>query len=85
MAAVLGTAPVPGSVVVNERTTVATGFALAQFVAGPGISGTAPGPQNASAMAANLADVRTGALSDVLKVPPNGNQTSTLRAFRLRL
>ena len=32
-------------------------------------------------MAANLADARTGGLSRVLATPPNGSQTSTLRAF----
>ena len=81
LAAVLGTAPVPSTVVVNERTTVAAGFALAQFITGRTITGKFPGPQNAAAMAANLADVRTGALSSVLQTAPNGNQTSTLRTF----
>ncbi|MGH3237769.1 MAG: hypothetical protein ACRDOH_31835, partial [Streptosporangiaceae bacterium] len=51
LASVLGTVPVPGSVVVNERTTVAAGFALAQFISGHGIAGKFPGPQNAAAMA----------------------------------
>jgi hypothetical protein len=81
LAAVLGTAPVPDTVVVNERTTVAAGFALAQFITGRSITGKFPGPQNAAAMAANLADVRTGGLSRVLQTAPNGNQTSTLRTF----
>ena len=58
LAAVLGTPPVRGPVVVNERTTVAAGFALAQFVTGLGVAGRAPGPQNASLMAADLVDVR---------------------------
>lgn len=73
--------PVPTRVVVNERTTVATGFALAQFIAGSGIAGKAPGVQNAAAMVGDLVDVRTGALSRVLLAKPNGNQTSTLRTF----
>jgi streptogramin lyase len=81
LASVLGPAPVPGAVVVNERTTVAAGFALAQFITGRSIAGKFPGPQNASAMAANLANVRTGSLSSVLQTAPNGTQTSTLRTF----
>ena len=51
LAAVLGAVPAPRRVVVNERTTVAFGFALAQFVSGRGIAGRAPGPQNAAGMA----------------------------------
>ena len=60
LASVLGAAPVPSTVVVNERTTVAAGFALAQFITGRSIAGKFPGPQNAAAMAANLVDARTG-------------------------
>jgi sugar lactone lactonase YvrE len=81
LALVLGAALAPGSVVVNERTTVATGFALAQFIAGRKIAGKAPGVQNAAGMAQNLVDVRTGGLGRVLETAPNGNQTSTLRTF----
>lgn len=81
LAAVLGTGRAPASVVVNERTTVAAGFALAQFVKGRSIAGPAPGPKNAAAMAGNLVDVRTGGLSKVLTTAPNGSQTSTLRTF----
>lgn len=81
LAAVLGTPPAPNRVVVNERTTVAAGFALAQFISAQGIGGLAPGLQNAAAMAGDLVDVRTGGLSAVLTSSPNGNQTSTLRTF----
>jgi sugar lactone lactonase YvrE len=82
LAAVLGTAPIPGNVVINERTTVAAGFALAQFVTDSGgIAGSSPGLPNAAAMAANLADVRTGRAATVLTTRPNGRATSTLRAF----
>ena len=81
LAAVLGTGSVTSPVVVNERTTVAAGFALAQFVSASGISGRAPGPQNAAAMAANLVGFRTGGLGQVLRSSPNGNETSTLRTF----
>ncbi len=49
---------VPGNVVVNERTTVATGNAFAQFVEGRQIKGNTYGMINAVHMAANLADPR---------------------------
>jgi sugar lactone lactonase YvrE len=81
LASVLGRAPVPRAVVVNERTTVATGFAMAQFIAGREMGGKAPGPQNAAGMAGNLVNVRTGGVSSVLAHSPNGRQTSTWRTF----
>jgi sugar lactone lactonase YvrE len=81
LAAVLGSAPRPRSVVVNERTTVATGFALAQFISGRRIAGSFPGLQNAAGMARNLADPRTGAAARVLQRSPNGPRTTTLRTF----
>src|ERR687897_3293216 len=77
----LGTPPLPRRIVVNERTTVATAFALAQFIGRVGIVGKAPGLQNAAAMVGNLVNVRTGGVSEVLSTPPNGIQTSTMRAF----
>jgi hypothetical protein len=79
LAAALGTGRVPRRVVVNERTTVAAGYALAQFIDGRRISGRAPGPRNAVSMAANLVDVRTGRVSAVLRRKPNGVATSTWR------
>lgn len=81
LAAALGTSPVPGRIVVNELTTVAAGFALAQFAHGAEIAGKAPGPQNAAAMSGDLVDIRTGAVGRVLQTPPNGYQTSTVRTF----
>jgi sugar lactone lactonase YvrE len=81
LAAALGQVPVPSHVVANERTTVAMGFAMAQFIAGHGVAGKAPGLQNAAAMADDLVDPRTGGLSPILRAKPNGTQTSTLRTF----
>ena len=54
---VLGPGPAPATVVVNEATTVATAFAMAQFTGGTEISGPSPGLPNAASMAHNLADV----------------------------
>ena len=81
LASAIGQAPVAGPVVVNERTTVAAGFAFAQFVNGLAIDGNRYGMLNAVRMAANLADPATGAVAAVLNLPPNGPETSTLRTF----
>lgn len=74
-------APIPRRVVINERTTVAAGYGLAQFIQGGRIAGSSPGLGNAASMAANLADARTGRAARVLRSRPNGHQTSTLRTF----
>jgi hypothetical protein len=71
----------PGDVVVNERTTVATGTAFAQFVDGGKIKGNTYGMINAVHMAANLADPQTGAVGVVLASTPNGTETSTFPMF----
>ncbi len=81
LATVLSTGRDQSSVRVNERTTVAAGFAEAQFISGWRIRGEAPGPQNAAMMARNLADPETGRLGNVLNTPPNGRQTPTRATF----
>ena len=43
LATVLGTAPVTNQVVINERSTVATAVAMAQFIEGTTIAGPSPG------------------------------------------
>jgi hypothetical protein len=83
LASAIGVGPstVPAHVVVNERTTVATGNAFAQFVDGHAIEGNTYGMTNAVHMAANLADPHTGAVGPVLASTPNGTETSTLATF----
>jgi hypothetical protein len=76
-----GPHPVAARVVVNERTTVATGNAFAQFVDGRRIEGNTYGMSNAVRMAGNLADPQTGAVGSVLATTPNGPETSTLATF----
>jgi hypothetical protein len=68
-------------IVVNDRTTVATGNAYAQFISAAGIAGDAVGMRNAAQMAANLADPLTGAVGTALASSPNGDETSTLATF----
>ena len=71
----------PGEVVINERSTVATGFALAQFLARGDASGNRIGLRNAGAMVGDLVDVASGGIAPVLGLAPNGSRTSTLPAF----
>lgn len=76
LASVLGRAsPLSLDYVVNERTTVAFAYALAQFTAGHDVSGPSPGLGNAAATAGNLVDVGNGAIAPVLDTPPNGSAT----------
>ena len=83
LAAALGTAPQAGMVVViNERTTVAIAYAMAQFLHDDvQVAGAYPGLQNAAATTQNLADRQTGQVGAVLANEPNGLDTSTLRTF----
>jgi hypothetical protein len=81
LAAALGEGAIPRTVKVNERTTVAMGFAMAQFVgAGGAVVGQNPGLRNAAAMSGDLVDLG-GGLSKVLREFPNGKSTSTLPTF----
>lgn len=80
-ATALGRPPFPRRIVVSDRTTVATAFALAQFIGANGIRGKAPGLQNGAAMVGDLVNVRTGLGSEVLSTAPNGAETSTLPTF----
>ncbi len=66
MATVLGPAAIPAGVVINERTTVAAAYAMAQFISGSSIAGTSPGLQNAFATMLNLVDPITGEVGSVL-------------------
>ncbi|MEY9962573.1 sugar lactone lactonase YvrE [Streptacidiphilus sp. MAP12-16] len=68
-------------VVINERTTVAAAYAMAQFTRAGAISGSYPGLQNAAAISHNLSDSGTGDVAPLLAAAPNGSLTSTLRSF----
>ena len=81
LALALGAGRVPNRVTLNERTTVAMGYAMAQFIKGNRVSGKNPGLRNAAAMTRNLVTRRRGLVAPVLAHFPNGSSTSTLRSF----
>lgn len=70
------------SITINELTTVAAAFAMAQFIQNNGIGGDAFGLQIASLMNDNLASPRSGASSEVLLTPPNADESNSLRSTR---
>lgn len=81
LVAVVGPAIAEG-IVINELTTVAAAFSMAQFSDGTRIAGNAFGLGIAAAMNRNLVDPLTGASSPVLLNPPNADQTNALRSTR---
>lgn len=82
LASVIGSGSrIPKRVVLNERTTVATGFAFAQFIHGRKIRGNTYGMLNAVRMAENMANPLTGAVGEVIARIPNGIETSTYPTF----
>jgi hypothetical protein len=74
-----GVAPTPSAeVTVNELTTAATSFALAQFSEQNGISGPTPGLQNAAATSFSLANMVDGTAGAVVTNDDNGTKNDTL-------
>ena len=67
-------------VAVNELTTVAAGYSMAQLMRDGEISGTHLALRVAASMSENLASPTTGATSPVLLASPNGDQTNSLRS-----
>jgi hypothetical protein len=70
-----------GPVVVNELTTVAAGYSLAQFAANGAVGGVNPGLRNAATMLRNFVDMSTGREPRFLRQAPNGSETETLSSF----
>jgi hypothetical protein len=80
LAAVIGTTT-PSAITINEMTTVAAAYAMAQFFRDGQIVGKSLPLQVAAGMAANLASVTTGTVSPVIQAPPNANETNALRSL----
>jgi len=67
--------------VVNERTTVATAYAMAKFLALGIIAGPNPGLANVAGTLRNMVDITTGGVANVLGTHPNGTSTVTMYGF----
>ena len=78
LAAVIGTTFAP-TLVINELTTVATAYAMAQWLDNGVIAGPAPSLQIAAGMAENLVAAATGTTSTVIRSSPNADETNTQR------
>ena len=63
---------------VDELTTVATAYALAQFIGPDGIAGPSPGLENAAATAFSLADPSSGKAGAVVTDQDNGAKNQSL-------
>lgn len=72
----------PTSVTINELTTVAASYSMAQFFRTGVISGNSFGLQIAAGMNDNIVTSATGQSSTVLLNSPNADQTNSLRSTR---
>ena len=72
----------PASVTLNELTTVAASYSMAQFLRSGVISGNSFGLQIAAGMNDNIVASATGQSSPVLLNSPNADQTNSLRSTR---
>jgi streptogramin lyase len=72
----------PASVTLNELTTVAASYSMAQFLRSGEISGNSFGLQIAAGMNDNIVVAATGQSSPVLLNSPNADQTNSLRSTR---
>ena len=69
----------PSAVIMNELTSVAASYSMAQFYRTGVISGDPFALRIAAEMNDNLVDVKSGASSQVLLSSPNADQTNSLR------
>lgn len=81
LATVIGS-ELPESITINELTTVAAGFAMAQFTVDGQISGDPFALRIAAGMNHNLVAIETGESSPVMLTSPNGDETNSLRSTR---
>lgn len=72
----------PATVTINELTTVAGSYSMAQFYKTGVISGNSFGLQIAAGMNDNIVTTATGESSPVLLNSPNADQTNSLRSTR---
>lgn len=68
----------PGSVTLNEITTIASVWTYAQFLNGSSIVGNGTGIYNAAANVRNIANIETGGPGPVIQNAVNGSRTNAL-------
>jgi hypothetical protein len=71
-----------GPITINELTTVAAGFSMAQFTVNGAISGDPFALRIAAGMNDNLVATDTGESSSVMLASPNADETNSLRSTR---
>ena len=81
LASVLGAEPQLSTVTINELTTVASAYAMAQFIDGPNLQGNAIGMRMAPGLLRNLVNVETGEAGATVTNSDN-NPQSTYSALR---
>ena len=83
LASVLGAAPEVASITINELTTVASAYALAQFIDGAEIQGNTIGLQMAPRLLRNLVNIESGEAGATITNADNNPQStySALRTF----
>jgi hypothetical protein len=81
LVAILGP-QLPANVTINELTTAAASYSMAQFYKTGTISGASFPLQLAAGMNDNLVNIATGEPSAVLLTSPNADQTNSLRSTR---
>lgn len=83
LATVLGQSPAASSYTVNELTTVAAAFSMAQFINGSAMDGNSVGLQMSSRMVRNLVDIESGAPGPTISNADNNPQSdfSALRTL----
>ncbi len=72
----------PNRVTLNELTSVAASYSMAQFFKTNAIAGDPFALRIAAMMSENIANPTSGKISDVLKQSPNADETESLRLTR---
>ncbi|CEK10340.1 Vgb family protein [Legionella hackeliae] len=80
LASILGER-IPSRIVINELTTVAAAYSMAQFFNDGQIFGRPLGLRIAAGMNNNLVSPTTGTLSSVIRSSPNADQTNAMRSI----
>jgi streptogramin lyase len=78
LATVIGSPSNGQTVMVNDLTTVASAFAMAQFIRGRKMRGSSPGIQLASQMIGHLVDIETGVLGATITNDSNGDNGTSI-------